>query len=87
MLPEAPIVTTVTIRRLLNVSLPAAYNAVEELAGAGIVTRKALGGGTVGYLAREVFELLTFTERRLASTRWDTRETPPSRPVPAVPQA
>jgi Fic family protein len=86
-LPEAPIVTTTTVRRLLNVSMPAAYNAMEELAGAGIVTRKALGGGTVGYLARDVFEILTFTERRLASTRWDTRETPPSRPVPALPQA
>jgi Fic family protein len=85
-LPEAPIVTTTTVRRLLDVSLPAAYNAVEELAGAGIVIRKNLGGGTIGYLAREVFDLLTFTERSLASTRWDTREKPPSRPVPALPR-
>lgn len=87
MLPEAPVVTTTTVRRLLDVSLPAAYNAMEELANAGIVSRKNLGGGTTGYLARDVFELLTFTERRLASTRWDTREKRPSRPVPAVPQA
>jgi Fic family protein len=86
MLPEAPIVTTTTVHRLLDVSLPAAYNAVEELANAGIVTRKSLGGGTTGYLARDVFDLLTFTERRLASTRWDTRERRPSRPVPALPQ-
>jgi Fic family protein len=86
LLPEAPIVTTTTVRRLLDVSLPAAHNAVEDLAGAGIVTKKALGG-TIGYLARDIFELLTFTERRLASTRWDTRETPPSRPAPALPQA
>jgi len=71
---------------MLNVSAPAAYKAVEEIAEAGIVSRKSLERGTTGYFAREVFELLTFAERRLASTRWDTRESPPSRPVPAVPQ-
>ncbi len=85
-LPEAPLVTTNTARRILHVSAPAAYKAVEELAEAGIVTRKNLERGTTGYFAHDVFELLTFAERRLASTRWDTRQTPPSRPVPALPQ-
>ena len=85
-LPEAPLITANTVRRMLNVSAPAAYKAVEEIAEAGIVSRKSLERGTTGYFAREVFELLTFAERRLASTRWDTRESPPSRPVPAVPQ-
>jgi Fic family protein len=86
-LPEAPLVTTNTVRRMLGVSGPAAYKAVEELADAGIVVRKSIGRGTTGYLARDVFELLTFAERRLASTRWDTRQTPPARPVPALPQS
>lgn len=85
-LPEAPLVTVTTVRRMLGVSGPSAYNAVEELAVAGIVSRKSLERGTTGYFAREVFELLTFAERRLASTRWDTRKSPPARPVPAVPQ-
>jgi Fic family protein len=85
-LPEVPLVTANTVRRMLGVSAPSAYNAVEELAEANIVSRKSLERGTTGYFAREVFELLTFAERRLASTRWDTRESPPSRPVPAVPQ-
>jgi Fic family protein len=85
-LPEAPLVTATTVRRMLNVSNPSAYNAVEELAEAGIVERRRLDRGTTGYFAREVFELLTFAERRLASTRWDTRQSPPSRPVPAVPR-
>lgn len=85
-LPEAPLVTVTTVRRMLNVSGPSAYNAVEELAEAGIVGRRRLDRGTIGYFTREVFELLTFAERRPASTRWDTRESPPSRPVPAVPQ-
>jgi Fic family protein len=85
-LPEAPLVTTNTVRRMLDVSPPAAYKAVEELAEAGVVSRKKLNRGTVGYMARDVFDLLTFAERRLASTRWDTRKSPPSRPVPALPQ-
>ena len=85
-LPEAPLVTANTVRRILAVSAPSAYNAVEELAEAGIVSRRSLERGTTGYFAREVFELLTFAERRLASTRWDTRKSLPVRPVPAVPQ-
>lgn len=85
-LPEAPLITTTTVRRMLNVSAPAAHKAVEELADAGIVSRKSLGQGPTGYFAHDVFDLLTFAERRLASTRWDTRESPPSRAVPALPQ-
>jgi len=86
LLPEAPLVTTNTVRRLLGVSPPAAYKAAEELADAGIVVRRNLERGTTGYFARDVFELLTFAERRLARTRWDTRESPPLRPVPAAPK-
>ncbi len=84
-LPEAPLVTTNTVRRMLEVSLPAAYNAAEELAEAGIVSRRPLERNTVGYFAGDVFDLLTFAERRLASTRWDTRKSPPQRPAPALP--
>jgi hypothetical protein len=70
---------------MLDVSFPAAKNAVEALADAGILTRRSVERGTTGYFARDVFELLTFAERRLASTRWDTRKSPPARPVPARP--
>ena len=49
-----------------------------------IVSRRRIGN-TTGYFASDVFELLTIAERRLASTRWDTREAPPNRPVPALP--
>lgn len=85
-LPEAPLVTTTTVRRLLEVSAPAASNATEELAEAGVLARRKLERGTVGYFAHDVFDVLTFAERRLASTRWDTRESAPARPVPARPQ-
>lgn len=85
-LPEVPLLTTATARRLLGVSAPAARAALEELADAGILHRKQIERGTTGYLARDVFELLTIAERRLASTRWDTRRSAPSRPVPVLPQ-
>ncbi len=52
-----------------KVSIPPARAALEELTDAGIVARKAVDRRTTGYLATEVFDLLTFAERRLASTR------------------
>jgi len=85
-LPEVPLLTTATARRLLGVSSPAARAGLEELADAGILHRKQVERGTTGYLARDVFELLTIAERRLASTRWDTRRSEPARPVPSLPQ-
>jgi Fic family protein len=85
-LPEVPVVTGRTVQRLLGVSHQAARGAVEELAEAGILQRKRVDRGTTGYLARSVFDLLTFAERRLASTRWETRDSAPRRPVPARPQ-
>ncbi len=86
-LPDAPLVTARTVQRQLGVSFPAARAAVEQLAEARILSRKQVDRGTTGYLARDVFDLLTFAERRLASTRWDTRESAPRRPVPASPPA
>ncbi|MFI6741289.1 Fic family protein [Nonomuraea sp. NPDC050451] len=86
LLPAVPLVTARTVQCLLSVTHPAARQALEELAGAGILHPKQVERNTRGYLAREIFDLLTLTERRLASTRWDTRESPPGRIVPARPQ-
>ncbi|MFC4587389.1 Fic family protein [Sphaerisporangium corydalis] len=86
LLPAVPVMTARTVQQLLSVTHPAARQALEELAGARIVHPKQVERQTTGYLAREIFDLLTLTERRLASTRWDTRETPPRRTVPARPQ-
>jgi Fic family protein len=85
LLPQAPLLTARTVQRLLTVSFPAAKAALEGLAEADILTRKNVERGTTGYFARDVFDLLTLAERRLASTRWDTRKSPPVRPVPARP--
>ncbi len=78
--------TARTVQRLLDLSFPPARAAVEELANAGIVARRRVDRGTTGYLATEVFDMLTYAERRLASTRWDTRQSEPVRAVPARPQ-
>lgn len=87
MLVEAPILTARTVQRLLGVSFPVARAGLEELAEAGILTRRSIDRGATGYAATEVFDLLRWTERRMASTRWDTRLSPPNRAVPAVPRA
>ncbi|RZK95828.1 MAG: Fic family protein [Rhodococcus sp. (in: high G+C Gram-positive bacteria)] len=85
MLPEAPIMTTRTVQRILNVSFPPARAALEELADAGILTRKSVERGTTGYLARQILDLIGLAERRLASTRFDTRIARPQRSAPALP--
>ncbi len=86
LLPEVPLVTARTAQRLLDISFPAARNALDELGEAGILHRRRVDRNTTGYLAQEVFDLLSMAERRLASTRWDTREALPRRPAPALPE-
>ena len=85
LLTEVPVMTTKTVERVLGVSFPPARAALEELADAGVLDRKAVERGTTGYVAREVLDLIAFAERRLGSTRFDTRTSPPNRPVPAAP--
>lgn len=57
--------TTRTVERVLGVSFPPARTALEELADAGILTRKAVERGTTGYVAHEVLELVAFAERQV----------------------
>ncbi|MFD0482226.1 Fic family protein [Kineococcus sp. GCM10028916] len=83
LLPEAPVTTARTVERVLRVSYPAANEAVQELAAAGILRARQLKRRTTGYLATEVLDLIDLTERQLASTAFDTRTSPPNRAVPA----
>ena len=87
MLPEAPVATANTLRRILGVSAPAAGAALDELHRAGVLETKSIERGTTAYLAREVLELITLAERQLASTRFDTQTSTPNRTVPALPAA
>lgn len=82
LLPEMPLLTARTVERVLNVSPPVARNGLDELADAGVLTRRKVERNTTGYLANEVLDVVGSTERQLASTRWDTRLAAPNRPVP-----
>ncbi|OBH17950.1 Fic family protein [Mycolicibacter sinensis] len=86
MLSEAPMLTARTVQRLLDVSFPRARDALDELAEAGVLSRKSVDRGTTGYLANEVLDLVGLAERRMASTRFDTRMSKPNRPAPAPPE-
>lgn len=85
-LTEAPVVTATTVARIFDISFPAANMALDELRKAEILQTKSIERGTTAYLAREVLDLITMTERALASTKFDTRVRAPNRPVPARPQ-
>ncbi|MFW6599161.1 Fic family protein [Propionibacteriaceae bacterium Y2011] len=84
-LAEAPVLTASSVRRILGVSFPAASAALEELREAEVLTTRRIERNTTAYLAKEILDLVTVTERRLASTRFDTRKSLPTRPVPARP--
>lgn len=81
-LQEHPVLTTASVMRLFDVSRPAAVTALDELATAGVLTKRRLDRRTGGYLAMDVFALITDAERQLASTRWDTGSARPARPTP-----
>jgi len=85
LLPEAPVVTAATVQRILVANSPAATTALEELAAAGLFATRRIERGTTAYIASEILDLITHAERRLASTRFDTRTSDPNRPVPARP--
>ncbi|WP_246207794.1 Fic family protein [Tsukamurella spumae] len=85
LLPETPVLTGRAVERALGITFAAARPALEELADAGVLRRESLDRGTTGYLARDILDLVTTAERRLASTKFDTRVSPPNRPVPKPP--
>lgn len=85
LLPEAPIVTARTLQRILGISHPTASAALEELAAADVLHIKMIERGTRAFIAREILDLITLSERQLASTRFDTSASPPNRGVPAPP--
>ena len=85
-LPSTPVLTTTTVKRIHHVSPAAASKALNELKAAGILTDRSAGTRIRTFSADEVLDLITATERRLASTRFDTRTSPPNRPVPVHPK-
>jgi hypothetical protein len=87
LLPEAPVLTATTLSNILGVSLPAAGSALDEFEGAGILTTKAIQYGARAYIAGEILDLVTVSERALASTQFDTRVAALHDGVSALPPA
>lgn len=84
-LPSTPVLTATTVQRIHKVSAVAAGRALTELHEAGIMEPRSAGRGVRAYIADEVLDLITATERRLASTKFDTRVSAPNRDVPVHP--
>ena len=85
-LPATPVLTAQSVERIHRVSRPAAGRALDELQSAGVLERKSIGPDRAAYVARDILELITWAERRLASTRFDTRRSNPHAGVPAAPE-
>ena len=84
-LPSTPVLTASTVTRIHGVSENAAMRALNELRDAGILETRSTGTRARAFVSREILDLITHTERKLASTRFDTRISPPDREVPARP--
>lgn len=84
-LPSAPVLTAKSAAAIFNTSEVSASRALSELHEAGIVSAQKSGREQTFYSAQAILDLVTITERRLASTRFDTQLSPPNRPVAARP--
>lgn len=85
-LPGMPVLVPETIVSAHSVSRSAALAALDELTGAGVLSVKKMGPSKTIHIANSVLELVTWAERQLASTRFDTIISPPHRGAPAAPQ-
>ena len=81
-LSGTPVLTITTASRIHGISRTAASRGLETLRAAGILTTESVGGGRRAYTARSVLDVIIWAERHLASTHFDTRVSPPTRPVP-----
>ena len=81
-LPKLPALTVDVAAQLTGTSGTSAHNALEYLAEAGVLDQRSVGKGKRGFVCNDIFELLNATQRKWASTRFDTRISAPNRPVP-----
>ena len=81
-LPAAPILTASTAAALIDRSFQAAGQAIDRLAGAGVLAQVNAGRRNRTFEAPELIEAFTALERQLASPAGDTRVSEPVRRVP-----
>lgn len=84
-LPRSPILTDALGAELTGRSRPAIHDGLALLEEAGVVRHASIGKWTRGYTCPDLLEIITLSERRLASTALDTRASPPTRPAPHLP--
>lgn len=83
-LPSAPVLTAKSARQIFGLSISAATNGLNDLAESGVLSVAESSGASI-YTTHALLDLVTVTERRLASTRFVTRQSPAIRPVPTPP--
>ena len=81
-LSGTPVLMITTTSRIHGISRTAASRGLETLRAAGILTTESVGGGRRAYTARSVLDMIIWAEHQLARTHFDTRVSPPARPVP-----
>lgn len=81
-LPKLPALSINAAAQLTGSSRTSAQKALEYLEAAGVLDERNIGKGTRGFMCSELFTLLNSTQRKWASTRFDTRMSPPRRPAP-----
>lgn len=80
-LAGSPVLTIKTASQIHGMSPQKASDALTQLKEAGVMNTRSIARGTQAYIAQDVLDLVTHAERALASTRFDTRVSPPNRPV------
>ncbi|WP_245851225.1 Fic family protein [Brachybacterium vulturis] len=82
-LPGTPVLTTSTVTRVHDVTTTAAQNALSQLTEYGILEKISIGRAQRAYVSLDVLDLLTRSERAMASRDLDTASSSAMRPVPA----
>lgn len=85
-LPSTPVLTAASASRIHGVTPQAAHQGLHMLESAGVLSSASRRGRRI-YFAPLVLDLVDLSVRRLASTHFDTRISPPRSFVPARPQA
>lgn len=86
-LAGTPVLTVKTASQIYGLSVQNASEALTQLADAGIFSTRSIARGTTAFIANEVLDLVTLSERKLALTQFDTRVSKPVRQVPRLPRS
>lgn len=84
-LPGTPVLTAATVARIHGVSSTSAQSALQQLADCGILETTSIGQGRRAFISLDVLDLITHSERAMASRSFDTALSPVVRAVPARP--